>query len=1043
MDAERLKQIEEIYHAALEIPESERESFFKKYCGKDKILRREVESLLAFEKTFDNFIDTPPDSLAAEMFSEQENQSSLVNQEFGHYKIQKLLGKGGIGEVYLAEDTRLNRRVALKFLSGTISEDQTRLRRFEREAFSASALNHPNILTIYEFGSENGTHFLASEFVEGVTLREFLQSGDLSLKKILSIAEQTAFALSAAHKANIIHRDIKPENIMIRSEDGIVKVLDFGLAKLTSPIDSAIQTDSEAATRALLKTNPGLVMGTVSYMSPEQTRGLTDIDARTDIWSLGVLLFEMIAGKMPFDGETMSDIIAAILKTNAPQLSKIVPNCPPEIERIVEKSLQKDREERYQVVKDLALDLKSLRKELEFSAQFDRISYDGTNQLTSEIPKQQMTISENIKSTFLPKLLLTLAIAVLIIGGTWFYIKNIKQSEIVETANLKTFEIVNWSSSPGEIYSVGSFSPDAKMVAFASTKSGTSNIWIKQTASGEAIEITKDEFRNKQPIWSPNGEEIAFYSERGNQAGIWRIPYLGGSPKFISAIDDPSIRLRFWSKNDQVFYESGNEIFSVDANSGQIKQITELKTKGIKGTSLSLSADEKHIVYISVEDKTWTLWSADLNGDSPQKLSSGSNQIKNVVWHPDNQRVFFSSQIDGTFQIFVTDIYAAPPRQISFAERDNLALDVSNDGTKILFGSAKEESDVWSVNLKDSKEFNIASDIDSELWADVSPDGKSIVYQSIKHLSQGNKLFSGNILTKILTPNEQADELVINGFLPKWSPDGKTIAFMRLSGNKFQLESVKPLESTQKSLTKEGVLPINNTVLPYNRLQVSDFSWSPDSQKIAYISDRNDQNNIWLINADGSTDVQLTNSDSNLNLQCPLWSADGKRIAYSTKTNNSEGKPTYGIWIIDTETKKNDLIWSGNTFMKLIGWSNDSNGLILASIEKGQGVLPIEVTLLQLQILGKKIEEIVKLKDTYLFNIHLSPDKKTIAFVAHREGKDNVWTMPAAGGEAKQITGNNDSRLYFSSLAWSPDNNTIFFGKQSRYSLLSMLTNFK
>jgi serine/threonine protein kinase len=220
--------------------------------------------------------------------------------QFGHYKIHSSIGAGGMGEVFLAEDARLRRKVALKVLPEGIAADKERLRRFEQEAFAASALNHPNILTIHEFGANGETHFLAAEFVEGETLRETINAGELSLSEALGIAEQTAFALSAAHAAGIVHRDLKPENIMIR-RDGIVKILDFGLAKLIEKKEVSIE--SEAETRAFVKTNPGVVMGTVSYMSPEQARG-KDTDGRTDVWSLGVLLFEMASGRLPFAGET-------------------------------------------------------------------------------------------------------------------------------------------------------------------------------------------------------------------------------------------------------------------------------------------------------------------------------------------------------------------------------------------------------------------------------------------------------------------------------------------------------------------------------------------------------------------------------------------------------------------------------------------------------------------------------------------------------------------------------------------------------------------
>ena len=231
MDANRLKQVEEILHAALEIPLDERESFFNESCGEDVGLRREVESLLAFEETSDDFLDTPPESLAAEMFFEQENKTSLINQEIGRYKIKQLLGKGGMGEIFLADDTELERLVALKVLPVEVANDSERIRRFVQEAKAVSALNHPNIITIYEISKTDDTRFIATEYIEGETLHSRLKSEQMNLKSVLEIAIQVASALDAAHRAGIVHRDIKPENVMIRP-DGLVKILDFGIAKL-------------------------------------------------------------------------------------------------------------------------------------------------------------------------------------------------------------------------------------------------------------------------------------------------------------------------------------------------------------------------------------------------------------------------------------------------------------------------------------------------------------------------------------------------------------------------------------------------------------------------------------------------------------------------------------------------------------------------------------------------------------------------------------------------------------------------------------------
>ena len=312
-----------------------------------------------------SFIDSPAYEAAAELLVD-ENSELKAGQTIGHYEILSILGKGGMGEVYLARDTKLRRNVALKFLPDLFTKDQERLRRFEREARAASALNHPNIITIYEIGEADGHRFMATEFVDGETLRQPIAAGPLKLSEALNIAEQIASALAEAHAAGIIHRDIKPENIVLR-RDGIVKVLDFGLAKLMEEK----QAGPEDATRAMVRTSAGVVMGTVTYMSPEQARGLP-VDARTDIWSLGVVLYEMVAGHVPFAGETTSDVISLILQKEPPALTTVSAGIPERLDDIVSKTLTKDREARYQTIKDLALDLKRLKQKLDVEAEIER-----------------------------------------------------------------------------------------------------------------------------------------------------------------------------------------------------------------------------------------------------------------------------------------------------------------------------------------------------------------------------------------------------------------------------------------------------------------------------------------------------------------------------------------------------------------------------------------------------------------------------------------------------------------------------------------------
>ena len=733
------------------------------------------------------------------------------------------------------------------------------------------------------------------------------------------------------------------------------------------------------------------------------------------------------------------DVIGSILKDEPTSLSELQPYLPDSLEKIINKTLRKDRELRYQHIKDLSIDLNDIKKTLEFDTKLV-FHQTASAKAATTISTTSGIVTQRRFS------LIHLILFILLAGGiggiVWWFLPY----SSLTMESLKTTEVVSWASKPGEVYSVGSFSANGKMVAFTSTKSGAKNIWIKQTNSGEAIEITKDDFRNENPIWSPNDEELAFFSTRGNQAGFWRIPILGGSPKLIAKIEDGSSVLRYWSKKDVIYYESKNELFSIDANTGENKQISDFTAKNINALSISISSDEQKVAYITIEGNKWNVWTKKVNEETPQKLFTTDSSIRNIAWHHDNHRIFFSQSVEGVFQAFVTDTKGTPPKQISNTERDCFVLDVSPEGTRILYGSAKEESDIWGFNLKEDKEFSFATGMDSELWADVSPDGKTIAYQSIKNLSQGNKLFQGKILTETISSQSQPTEIAEIGGLPIWSPDGKTLAYMRRVDGKNRIETSN-LDGSQKKVIANDVNSVSHTLLPYSRIQTSNFSWSPDNKQIAYLSEKSGQDNIWLVDSEGANPLQLTNNqDKNLYLNCPIWSADGKQILYTTKTGTTsqQGIPTFQIWLIEVETKKITALTQSSKFLRLLGWRQGSSEIYFVDTEGSETVgLHTAVGLHRLEMKSMTTKQITVFKDTYLFNIHLSPDGKNIAFVAHREEKDNLWLIPANGGAEKKLTTNNDSRLYFSSMAWSPDGNSIFFGKQSRYSLLSMLTNFK
>jgi non-specific serine/threonine protein kinase len=355
MTPERWQQLKQIFQSALERNPAERSSFLSQACAGDAALRSEVESLISSHDQAGNSIEAMAAEAATEMLVDDR---AIVGKQISRYLVLGSIGRGGMGEVFLGEDTRLKRQVALKILPADVAADRERIRRLIQEATAISALNHPNIITIHDIGEDHDTNFIATEYVEGETLRELINSSQSNVREILEISLQLASALAAAHQAGIIHRDIKPENVMIR-KDGYVKVLDFGLAKLTEP--KLVGEKDET----LVYSDPGVIRGTVAYMSPEQARGLK-VDSRTDIWSFGVVLYELLTRRIPFTGETATDLILSITQKEPPALQFVAPDLPTELYFIVNKTLRKKLDERYQSIKEVLTDLRRVKQRLEY-----------------------------------------------------------------------------------------------------------------------------------------------------------------------------------------------------------------------------------------------------------------------------------------------------------------------------------------------------------------------------------------------------------------------------------------------------------------------------------------------------------------------------------------------------------------------------------------------------------------------------------------------------------------------------------------------------
>lgn len=604
MNPDRWQKIEEIFHAALERDANERSVFVKNACQGDENLFSEVKKFISAHEEANDFIQKPIFSEAVQLLTDQNETSSLIGKSFNHYKIVSRLGVGGMGEIYLAHDLKLNRNVALKVLLPEIAKDKDRVRRFKLEAKAVSALNHPNIVTIFEIGEAENQFFIVYEFVDGKTLREKIARNQLTVLDAVKTTEQIADALSAAHQAGIIHRDIKPENVMIR-QDGYVKVLDFGLAKLLRIKDLASKESSASESSShspLLNpyssnpskiTQPGLIFGSIQYMSPEQARGL-ETDERTDIWSLGVVLYEMLTGKNPFAGETISDSIGAILHIEPEFVNK---NIPEHLQKIIEKSLKKGLAERYQNIGEFAEDLTAVREILKNYNSNPRIGLTIWQEKTVELAKQttdenpsliQETANQdlqvktkeselNVQKKHRKWLLIPLAIVVCLL---LFFFYNYFHSYIFPPSQ----NLADKNNNP----------PVSK-----SDKS--SGIWTYNPQTKESKQLTSD----SQTLWTEEG--------------------LGQMPDG---------RLLYAKQNNNEI-----QIFVSDENGSNEKQLTSVGEKNIKPIA---TADGKYILYFSAKNNSNKIMRMNVDGSNPVQLAETTDIESGIQVTPDSKTVVFA-----------------------------------------------------------------------------------------------------------------------------------------------------------------------------------------------------------------------------------------------------------------------------------------------------------------------------------------------------------------------------------------------------------------
>jgi serine/threonine protein kinase len=925
MNPERWQQIEDLFHALLERKPKERSTFLAEACGGDEFLCREVASLITSYEQNEGFIEMPACEFAVPLFADPP-PAVPAGQAIGHYIVLVALGVGGMGEVYLAEDMRLQRKVALKLLPPWLTYDRDRLRRFEKEASAASVLNHPHILTIYEIGQVDGRPFIAMEFVDGETLRQWragriVQSGD-----VLTVAEQVASALAAAHAAGIVHRDLKPENIMVR-RDGYVKVVDFGLAKWATPC--ADSTQALAPGLDTTETTPGVVLGTVRYMSPEQARGL-QVDARTDLWSLGVVLYEMLTGCVPFEGPTPSDVLAAILGQEPPPVSRYASEVPEALAWIVTKALTKEREERYQTAREMLADVRRLRQRLEVAATLERsvrpLADSGATVAASR-PARPLTqveptppppnaayLAREVKQ-LKRKVILALAVLVMAMAGIVFerYTslgRSFRRTSAVSTSTRFTIAFPEHTRLTGAESPI--ISPDGHYLVFSASPSegGPVRLWLRPLDSLEAQPLRGTEGASS-PFWSPDSRFIGFFDNRK----LKTVAISGGPVQTLASVI-ASHGDGTWNRAGVILFAPSHTegLFRVPASGGAVMPVTTLDAsrKEMRHMYPSFLPDGRHFIYLveSAQQEHTGLYVGSLDSKATKRVLKISER---TVYAPPGyllftrQRTLMAEPFDANrlqvigepFPLAERTGYSISPSGLLFSvsETGTLAYqDVARERRQLVWfdrggtplgpvGQAGAQStvtlspdekraaivrddpqtgnrDIWIVELARGTSLRLASDDGWDWYPVWSPDGSRIVFAS-------NRDGVHNLYHKPASGTGSDEELCQSRdwkYPSDWSADGQSIV--------YQVAATK----THSDL---WVLPLSGERKPFPFLQ-TEFSeehpqFSPDGRWLAYTSNESGTPEIYVQSfpASGGKWQVSTHGGSH-----PRWRGDGKELFY-------------------------------------------------------------------------------------------------------------------------------------------------------------------
>jgi len=850
-----------------------------------------------------------------------------------------------MGEVWRARDTRLGREVAIKVLLAEVAGNPSRLKRFDKEARSASALNHPSIVTIFDIGTTNSVSWMAMELVQGRTLREILADGALPIGRLLQMAIQITDGLAKAHAAGIVHRDLKPENVMV-TKDGLVKVLDFGLAKLTQPeVDAA-----GSAPTMTSATETGVIMGTVGYMSPEQASARA-VDYRSDQFSFGSVLYEMATGKRAFEGKTMPETLAAIIRDEPEPIGTVNPQVPVPLRWIVERCFAKDPEERYASTKDLARDLLSVRNHLS-----DVTS--GAESLRAPTPSR--------RRAWIPAVIA--AAVVVALGATaWIIYSRVWQNPL---AGARFSRFTSWEGSELD----ASISYDGKFVAFLADHEGSFDAWEGQVGSGAFLNLTKGQFPTLANTFvnnvgfSGDGDHVwlRVNSADGNQNTLWLVPTIGGAPRVFL----PNAVGAAWSPDhDRIVYftpEPGDPIFVADRNGGNARKICVDKP-GIHQHYVTWSPDGRFVYFVRGIPDEMDVWRVSPEGGIAERLTHHNSRVAYPRLLDDRTLIYTAMREDGSgFGLYALDVERRIPHPVTAGLEEYVSVDASGDGQRLVATVANPVRDLWTVPITDHvvDESSVSHFKLPTVRASAPRFGRDcILYLGSKGAADGLWKFEDGSETELWKGSEGA---VVSA--PAASPDGNQICFVVRSEGRGRLYLMAS-DGTGAHRVAES-LEVRGAP-----------SWSPDGKWIAVAGSEDKANPLFKVPMDGGAPVRLVGGVNSV-ISNPVWSPDGRVILYS----EGEGGGTVRLQGVTPDKQPFPLpeVRVGATGDRY-RFLPDGKSLVVT-----QGVLWLQNFSL-LDLATGKQRPLTNLKQQIVMkSFDVSPDGKQIIFDRYRASSDLV-----------------------------------------------------